>query len=510
MIANQPASVARDLRTLLDAGAVGTLTDRQLLDRFVERRDPSAFSALVDRHGPMVWGVCRRILRDPNDAADSFQATFLVLVRKAGSVRVDGSLAPWLHGVGRKVASRARATAARRAARERPGVEDLAGPVDGPDRSEALAVLDEEIGRLPERYRSAVVLCDLEQVPHEEAARRLGCAVGTIGSRLSRARDRLRDRLTRRGLAPVAGSLGALLVGPPPPATLVESAASLASLRISAGGALKVSANVSALAKGMLPTMTLTRRLLLASLAVGATSAVAVLTLAATQPRLPARPAPAAGDSPKEDADAIRDLMEETYTGARTYQDEGESVTVFLEQGNRRTVKKPFRTRYARPSLYRYQFTDHPPGGRAPQLYVIWSDDAARRAKSWWTLTPEIKEDNLAMAIGAAVGVSSSTSSTIPSLLMPDLLNKSPLLWLTGLKLVGEENIDGSPCHKIECRNFARNPETIWIDKETHLLRRIFEVSKFPGFTTEETTTYRPRINLEIPADQFGFEPPKP
>ena len=130
MTGNDPSAVVRDVRTLFSVGAVGGLTDGQLLERFVTRRDgaaEAAFAALVQRHGPMVWGVCRRILNDPHAAADAFQATFLVLVRKAGTVRVDDSLGRWLYGVSRRVAVRAKITTARRSAREGLGDRDGGG-----------------------------------------------------------------------------------------------------------------------------------------------------------------------------------------------------------------------------------------------------------------------------------------------------------------------------------------------------------------------------------------------
>jgi RNA polymerase sigma-70 factor (ECF subfamily) len=212
MSGREPSGALRDIRTLFSDGMLGGLTDRQLLERFGNRDDSSAedaFTVLLERHGPMVWGVCRRLLPDRDAAADAFQATFLALVRRASAVRVDDSLGPWLYGVSRRVTARARATSLRRRARETGGVEAVAGPAPDPGRAEGLAILDEEIGRLPERHRAAVVLCDLEGLPHEEAARRLGCPVGTVESRLSRGRQRLRDRLVRRGLAPAAAALWA-------------------------------------------------------------------------------------------------------------------------------------------------------------------------------------------------------------------------------------------------------------------------------------------------------------
>jgi RNA polymerase sigma factor (sigma-70 family) len=212
MSGGDSSGVLRNIGTLFSDGMLGGLTDRQLLERFMARTEPSAedaFTILIERHGPMVWGVCRRLLPDRDAAADAFQATFLVLVRRAAAVRVDDSLAPWLYGVSRRVAGRARATSLRRGARETGGVEAVAGPAPDPGRTERLEILDEEIGRLPERQRAAIVLCDLEGLPHDEAARRLGCPVGTVESRLSRGRQRLRDRLMRRGLAPAAAALWA-------------------------------------------------------------------------------------------------------------------------------------------------------------------------------------------------------------------------------------------------------------------------------------------------------------
>ena len=228
----------------------------------MNRNDSSAenaFSILLERHGPMVWGVCRRLLPDQYAAADAFQATFLVLVRRARAVRVDDSLGPWLYGVSRRVAARARATSLRRRARETGGVEAVAGPAPDPDRAERLAILDEEIGRLPERQRAAIVLCDLEGLPHEEAARRLGCPVGTVESRLSRGRQRLRDRLVRRGLAPAAAALWAEMAreaSAAMPAALLRHSARFVMSSPAAGA---VPAAVTALAEGVIRMMWLTR-----------------------------------------------------------------------------------------------------------------------------------------------------------------------------------------------------------------------------------------------------------
>lgn len=239
-----------DLSVLFAAGAIGNLSDAELLARFASGRGElcaeAAFAALLDRHGPMVLGVCRRVTGDRHAADDAFQAVFLVLARKAHAVRLgaDDSLGRWLHGVSLRVARRARAVATTRplAVRELGSNDpiDLSSSFDPCERAELRAAIDAEIARLPAHYRSAVVLCHLEGLSHEQAARRLRCPVGTVQSRLHRARERLRSGLARRGLAPAIGALVMVLErtsrAAVPPAMAKVTAATAA--RISAGEAL--------------------------------------------------------------------------------------------------------------------------------------------------------------------------------------------------------------------------------------------------------------------------------
>jgi RNA polymerase sigma factor (sigma-70 family) len=189
-------------------------SDGQLLEGFVVRRDAACFEALVRRHGPMVLGVCRRVLPNPHDAEDAFQATFLVLVRKAASVVPREMVGNWLYGVAYRTALEARRRAARRQARERQ-VHDMPHPGAEPERlwHDLRPLLDEELGRLPQRYRAAVVLCDLQGLTRKEAARRLGVPEGTVSGRLTTARRMLAKRLSRRGLALSAGALAVALSG---------------------------------------------------------------------------------------------------------------------------------------------------------------------------------------------------------------------------------------------------------------------------------------------------------
>jgi len=203
--------VELQLGRLLTSGTLTGLCDAQLLEQFAPRGDESAFAALMERHGPLVLGLCRNVLHDPNDADDAFQATFLVLARKAGSIRTRDTLASWLCRVAFRIAVRAGAASTRRRDAERRGAAHDAGTTshDHADRpgTDELAILFEGLDRLPERYRTPVVLCHLEGLTTEAAAERIGCPVGTVWGRLSRARARLRQRLVKRGLALSAGAL---------------------------------------------------------------------------------------------------------------------------------------------------------------------------------------------------------------------------------------------------------------------------------------------------------------
>jgi RNA polymerase sigma factor (sigma-70 family) len=210
-------SVVRQLESLFDGGSVAGLTDRQLIERFVARRDHAAedaFAALVTRHGPMVLGVCRQLLGDHQHAEDAFQAVFLVLARRARSVRDPDLLSHWLYGVALRTARKARTRLdRRRKLEEHPAVtRPEAVPADrsAVDREQAEA-LHEEIERLPGAFRLPVVLCYFEGLSLDEAARRLHCPAGTVHSRLVRARDKLRRGLTRRGVVLPAAALTAAL-----------------------------------------------------------------------------------------------------------------------------------------------------------------------------------------------------------------------------------------------------------------------------------------------------------
>jgi RNA polymerase sigma factor (sigma-70 family) len=245
---------------LFHAGTLTGCTDGQLLERFVTGGGEvaeHAFSSLIDRHGPMVWRVCCAILRDEHDAQDAFQATFLVLVQRAGSLWVRDSLGPWLHRVASRAAVRARVVARRRRSAERRAVEMARRVGDDPIGDDLGGLIHEAIDRLPDRYRVPVVLCDLEGRSYEEAARHLRCPVGTIKSRLARGRERLRDRLARHGLAVLAGlpagpGIGIPEASPAPAALMaatVRATTALATRGAVGGGAF--SASVVSLARGV-------------------------------------------------------------------------------------------------------------------------------------------------------------------------------------------------------------------------------------------------------------------
>jgi RNA polymerase sigma factor (sigma-70 family) len=258
---------------------VEDISDAELLDRFVRQRDEAAFTALVARHGPMVFGVCRRLLRQTQDAEDAFQATFLVLVRKAANIGKRELLGHWLYGVALRVAARARLLASKRQARETAGVERVTEAAREPATgNEVSAAVAEEVQRLPGKYRVPVVLYYLEGRTNEEVAGKLRCPVGTIKTRLSRAREMLRKRLTRRGLALSTAVLFTALLAEAStaalPSVLIDStlkaAMSFAAGNAAAGGV--VSAQAVALTSGVLHTMFVNKM---------KTVALAVLVLAA-------------------------------------------------------------------------------------------------------------------------------------------------------------------------------------------------------------------------------------
>ncbi len=276
-------SVARVIDRVRDAA----LTDGQLLDRFLAARDEAAFAALVRRHAAMVLGVCRRTLAHDQDAEDAFQATFLVLVKRAAAVVPRDAVGPWLHGVAYRTALEARARNLRRRAREKQ-VSELPHPIApaDPPRGDWRPLLDGELSRLPAKYRLPVVLCDLEGRGRPEVSRRLGVPEGTLSSRLARGRKMLARRLSRRGVTLAAAALAGEMAreaAVAAPAPLVASTVHAAA-RVAAGQALSgaAAAPVAALAQGVLHAMALTKLKNLATLLV-------ILTLFGTGAGLLAR-----------------------------------------------------------------------------------------------------------------------------------------------------------------------------------------------------------------------------
>jgi RNA polymerase sigma factor (sigma-70 family) len=306
------------LRRLGGAATLGG-SDAELLQRFAVQRDEAAFVALLRRHGPLVWSVCRRVLADEHAAEDAFQATFLVLVRKARSVSKQASIRSWLYGVALRVALRARQQDNLRHRRESETPSRASGDADketmwldmGP-------ILDEEIQRLPEKYRLPIILCYLEGQTNDEAAKILRCPRGTIATRLARARERLRSRLLRRGVSLSAATLAALLSDNAmsaaiPPLLIGQTA------KVVLSGA--VSASITTLTEGVLHAMFLSKlKMVLAmSLMVAALGSAGVCTYylraqePATKRENPAQPPDkkAADKAPEKNADDLETLMQE-------------------------------------------------------------------------------------------------------------------------------------------------------------------------------------------------------
>jgi RNA polymerase sigma factor (sigma-70 family) len=263
MPTGQLSGVLRQIRRVALLNEGGDLTDGQLLDHFLAQHDETAFEALVRRHGPMVMGVCRRVLRNAHDAEDAFQATFLVLVRKAASIVPREMVGNWLYGVAYRTALGARTASARRQAKEKEMSrhEALGEDIWGKLRP----LLDHELNHLPDKYRVPIVLCDLESKSRKEAAHQLGWPEGTLSGRLARARILLAKRLSARGLTLSGGALAATLGGNAvlasvPPALLMST---VKAATLSAAGAATtagvVPVKVAVLMQGVLRAMVLTK-----------------------------------------------------------------------------------------------------------------------------------------------------------------------------------------------------------------------------------------------------------
>jgi RNA polymerase sigma factor (sigma-70 family) len=252
-------TVIRQLRNIVGGADACDLTDRQLLERFAARQDEAAFAALVRRHGPLVLGVGWRILHHEQDAEDVFQATFLVLAKKAAALRWHTSVGHWLHEVAYRLASRARVEAARRRARERQAAEKAARE-DLPKVAweQLCAVLDEALRGVPAKYRTPLLLCYLEGQTRDQAARQLGWSLATLKRRLERGRELLRLQLGRHGLAPPAAALAIILAHHTASAAVTAAqATSTASAAISftAGTAASPGEKAAMLAEGLLRGM---------------------------------------------------------------------------------------------------------------------------------------------------------------------------------------------------------------------------------------------------------------
>src|SRR5438552_7465329 len=263
MANEQLHGVLRHLQSLRETHALAEASDAQLLERFAARHEESAFTALLKRHGPMVLGVSRRVLPTMQDAEDVFQATFLLLAKKATSIREQRSVASWLHGVAHRLALKMRVQQARRVGREKRAAEERSMRSDDDSGwPEVQAILDAALDALPEKYRAALVLCYLEGKSHAEATEQLGCPLATLRTHVARSRKLLRERLTKQGLTlSTAGLVSLLLASAAPaaaPAALTQATVQ-AALALAAGqqAAALCSTQVAGLVEGGLRTMSL-------------------------------------------------------------------------------------------------------------------------------------------------------------------------------------------------------------------------------------------------------------
>jgi RNA polymerase sigma factor (sigma-70 family) len=317
--------------------APAELTDRQLLQRFTRRRDESAFEALLQRHGPLVWGLCRRLLRHAEDAEDAFQAAFLVLAQKAGSIRRQTSVASWLYGVAYRLALKARERAGRRLLREREAAGARRPEAADDDDADLRAALDEELCRLPDKFRAPLVLCYYEGKTNEQAAQALGWPPGSISKRLARARELLRQRLTRRGVTAPAALAGAALTSGAAEAVPVALLRRTGAIALLTARELDGASAAVMLARAVVRELSLARARSLAAafLLLGLMAAGLAMAYAASANRTPAAGAPQPereGATPHADAprQALADRLGDPLPPGAV----GRLGTVRLRQGS--------------------------------------------------------------------------------------------------------------------------------------------------------------------------------
>lgn len=309
-------------------------SDGQLLEAFAERREEAAFEALLRRHGPMVLGVCRRVLGNIHDADDAFQATFLVLVRKAAAVRPRELVGNWLYGVAYRTSLKARAMSAKRRSKECQTARlGQAAATDGAERDELIDRLDAELSRLPDKYRAPVVLCELQGKSRKEAARLLGLPEGTLSWRLAQARKLLARRLARHGL-PLPGGALAVVGASVPPALLAATAK--AGMVMAAGPPLTagvISTQVLTLTEGVVKAMFLSKlkTVWVIAVAVSVTAAAGLTYQAAAQPAPPGD-APSGRKLSRPPADDLEELRLELAALRKSLQSTRERVKALEDE----------------------------------------------------------------------------------------------------------------------------------------------------------------------------------
>ena len=391
------SDLRKDVRTLFELGVVANLTDGQLLDQFLSDRGgkssaDSAFGEIIRRHGPMVYRVCQNILNHSQDTQDAVQATFLILVHKAKSIRQKESIASWLYGTATRVARRARADSIRRRHREDSGgVGELVDHGSGDSRQETWAELHEELARLPEKYRVPLVLCYLEGMTTEVVARQLGCPQGTILCRLSRGRDKLRTRLVRRGIS--ASSAMLVLERFSEPTSAVEMPLELvtatvrAALQLAAeGSVLTVSGLVSArglvLAEVTLRTMLMTKiKLLGLLLLTGGVLVAAVPMPVAMRPQVRAQQAQATRPVAKPSKNADDRWVKKLPNGAVI-----ELVGISTHPSGPKTWWSPDGSPLSEAPYASGSANTYPGGDEQAREFAIRKDVADRDASLKWVL----------------------------------------------------------------------------------------------------------------------------
>jgi len=509
-----------------------------LLREYATGGSESAFKEIVRRHVDLVYSTAlRRVGRDAQLAAEVTQTVFTDLARKASSLPTGIVLAGWLHRHTCYRAATALRAETRRRTREQKAAEMNAIDQSSNETWPHLApLLDDALQRLATRDRDAVILRYFEDKTLAETAQTIGISEDAAQKLVSRAVEKLRLHFSRHGVQVASGSIAAAITCNAVRSAPLELVETTSQVALTSSASLLSS--TSAILSGVLAVAsaaTITWLVVTNQSSTARAHTVQAVSHSSPQAGLLSQPVVATNDPlspagspqanalpgsaevtpvlPEQNLEAataaqVLQAMAEKYAACRSYFDKGLVRTIFINlDGSRRVDDRPFTTAFVRNDRFRYEFSQQM--GKREVHYIVWSDGSA--AQTWWDIgSPKLKTMTLGIALAGGTGISGSSASTIPTLLLPDQVNAYKLSALARSVREPDEVVDGVNCIRVQGEFGFNRPQsiTVWIEKQTGLVRQMFSAVDFGGFRTETTTSYVATINESIPDELLQFDAP--